>query len=99
MTPAANPFPGLRPFRESEAHLFFGRRAHVEEVLAELARSRFVAVMGASASGKSSLVYAGVLPALRSGGAPRSGPGPAPSTTSPARSPRPTCSAATAPIR
>ena len=61
MTPAPpfNPYPGLRPFRESEAHLFFGRSTHVDEVLAELARSRFVAVMGASASGKSSLVNAG----------------------------------------
>ena len=52
---------------ESEAHLFFGRSAHVDELLAELARSRFVAVMGASASGKSSLVNAGVLPALHGG--------------------------------
>ncbi len=73
MTPLLNPFPGLRPFRESEAHLFFGRSAHVDELLAELARSRFVAVMGASASGKSSLVNAGVLPALHGGFVPRVG--------------------------
>ena len=71
--PPLNPYPGLRPFRESEAHLFFGRSAHVDEVLAELDRSRFVAVMGASASGKSSLVYAGVLPALHGGFSPRAG--------------------------
>src|SRR5262245_8788422 len=73
MTPSFNPFPGLRPFREAEAHLFFGRSAHVDEVLAELGRSRLVAVMGASASGKSSLVNAGVLPALHGGFAPRVG--------------------------
>lgn len=62
-----NPFPGLRPFRESETHLFFGRTAQVDELLTELARSRFVAVMGASGSGKSSLVAAGLLPALHGG--------------------------------
>jgi WD40 repeat protein len=62
-----NPFPGLRPFRESETHLFFGRDAQVDELLTELARSRFVAVMGASGSGKSSLVIAGLLPALHGG--------------------------------
>ena len=73
MTPLFNPFPGLRPFRESEAHLFFGRSAHIDELLTELARSRFVAVMGASASGKSSLVNAGVLPALHGGFAARVG--------------------------
>ena len=62
-----NPFPGLRPFRESETHLFFGRNAQIDELLAELGRSRFVAVMGASGSGKSSLVAAGLLPALLGG--------------------------------
>ncbi len=62
-----NPFPGLRPFRESETHLFFGRTAQVDDLLSELARSRFVAVMGASGSGKSSLVAAGLLPALHGG--------------------------------
>ena len=73
MTPAPpfNPYPGLRPFQESEAHLFFGRSTHVDELLAELASSRFVAVMGASGSGKSSLVSAGLLPALHGGSSPR----------------------------
>ena len=62
-----NPYPGLRPFRESESHLFFGRGAQVDELVAELESSRFVAVMGASGSGKSSLVAAGLLPALHGG--------------------------------
>ena len=37
-----NPFPGLRPFRESEAHLFFGRSRQTDDLLGELRRSRFV---------------------------------------------------------
>lgn len=68
-----NPYPGLRPFRESEAHLFFGRSEQIDELLAELEQSRFVAVLGASGSGKSSLVKAGVLPALHGGFALRVG--------------------------
>jgi len=62
-----NPFPGLRPFKEEESELFFGRDGQSDEVLTKLRRSRFVAVVGTSGSGKSSLVRAGVLPALRSG--------------------------------
>lgn len=62
-----NPFPGLRPFDASEAHLFFGRGEQVDGLIAKLATSRFVAVMGASGSGKSSLVAAGLLPALHGG--------------------------------
>ena len=70
---SSNPFPGLRPFRESEAHLFFGRGAQVDDLLGTLATSRFVAVMGASGSGKSSLVAAGLLPALHGGFSRRAG--------------------------
>ncbi len=72
-SPLFNPFPGLRPFREDETPLFFGRDAQIDELLAELGRSRFVAVMGASGSGKSSLVTAGLLPALQGGLSPRLG--------------------------
>ena len=72
-SPVFNPFPGLRPFREDETHLFFGRDVQIDELLAELGRSRFVAVMGASGSGKSSLVTAGLLPALQGGLSPRLG--------------------------
>jgi WD40 repeat protein len=61
------PFPGLRPFSESEVDLFFGREAQSAEIVATLARNRFVAVLGNSGSGKSSLVTAGVLPGLRAG--------------------------------
>src|ERR1700751_5305926 len=59
-----NPYPGLRPFETSEAHLFFGRDQQVLDLLDRLARNRFVAVLGLSGSGKSSLVRAGLIPAL-----------------------------------
>lgn len=62
-----NPFPGLRPFELSEHYLFFGRDGQSEEVVTRLERNRFVAVVGTSGSGKSSLVRAGLLPALYSG--------------------------------
>jgi WD40 repeat protein len=61
-----NPFPGLRPFEETEAHRFFGREAQIEELEEKLNQHRFVAVVGASGSGKSSLLRAGLLPRLRS---------------------------------
>jgi len=59
-----NPFPGLRPFTPEERDLFFGREGQSEEVLKKLINNRFVTVIGASGSGKSSLVYCGVIPRL-----------------------------------
>jgi hypothetical protein len=63
-----NPYPGLRPFDVGESHLFFGRDLQVAELVRRLERYRFVAVLGMSGSGKSSLVRAGLLPALERGG-------------------------------
>jgi len=63
----ANPFPGLRPFSVEESHLFFGREGQCETVLGYLTRNRFAAVTGASGSGKSSLIYCGLIPALYGG--------------------------------
>jgi energy-coupling factor transporter ATP-binding protein EcfA2 len=63
-----NPFPGLRSFEESESHLFFGREGQVDALLDRLAENKFVSVTGTSGSGKSSLVRAGLIPALRAGG-------------------------------
>lgn len=60
----SNPFPGLRSFSAAESDRFFGRRDQVSEVLRRLHRHRFLAVIGASGSGKSSLIRAGVIPAL-----------------------------------
>lgn len=62
-----NPFPGLRPFNCFETHLFFGRDGQSTELLKRLKRNHFLAVVGTSGSGKSSLVRAGLLPALQGG--------------------------------
>lgn len=62
-----NPFPGLRPFNPDESLLFFGRDGLSDTLLEKLRATRFVAVVGTSGSGKSSLVRAGLMPALRSG--------------------------------
>lgn len=62
-----NPFPGLRPFEFNERLLYFGRDGQSEQLIRKLGAIRFVAVVGTSGSGKSSLVRAGLLPALFSG--------------------------------
>src|SRR5262245_26736257 len=62
-----HPFAGLRPFESNESFLFFGRGEHTRELLKRLSRHRMLAVVGTSGSGKSSLVRAGLLPALYSG--------------------------------
>jgi ABC-type glutathione transport system ATPase component len=61
------PYPGLRAFESSESDLFFGREGCVDEMLAQLARTRFLAVLGTSGSGKSSLVRTGLMDALELG--------------------------------
>jgi WD40 repeat protein len=62
-----NPFPGLRPFTQEEDYLFFGREEQTLELLARLDSQHFVAVVGASGSGKSSLVRCGLLSELLGG--------------------------------
>ena len=62
-----NPFPGLRPFETDEYRLFFGREGQSDALITRLQRARLLAVVGTSGSGKSSLVRAGLLPALRGG--------------------------------
>jgi WD40 repeat protein len=62
-----NPFPGLRPFEFDESHLFFGRDGQSESLIEKLGRTHFLAVVGTSGSGKSSLVRAGLLSALLGG--------------------------------
>jgi tetratricopeptide (TPR) repeat protein len=63
--PGEPPFLGLQYFDERDADRFFGREMLVAKIVARLAGTRFLAVIGASGSGKSSVVRAGVIPALR----------------------------------
>jgi len=60
----ANPYKGLRTFEPSDRLFFCGRTTHVGEILQRLHKNRFVAVVGLSGSGKSSLVRAGLIPEL-----------------------------------
>lgn len=60
-----NPFPGLRPFRKEESHLFFGRENQVNEVIRKLTANKFVGIVGDSGIGKSSFVNCGILPKLQ----------------------------------
>ena len=61
------PYPGLRPFEAHEGEIFFGRERHTDRLLDILQRERFLAVIGPSGGGKSSLVRAGLLLALAGG--------------------------------
>jgi len=69
-----NPFPGLRPFTMEECFLFFGRESQVDDILLKLSECRSIAVMGYSGSGKSSLMYCGLLPVLYGGFMTETGP-------------------------
>ena len=64
---STNPYPGLRPFRYDESDVFFGREKQVDLLIERLAANRFLAVIGSSGCGKSSLVRAGLIPALNAG--------------------------------
>lgn len=66
------PYRGLQIFDEQHAEFFFGRDADIQRLVEKLKGTRFVIVLGASGSGKSSLVRAGLLPALRNGALPGS---------------------------
>ncbi|WP_158889307.1 BTAD domain-containing putative transcriptional regulator [Amycolatopsis anabasis] len=59
------PYLGLRTFQAEDAARFFGRQALLDELLGRLADQRFLAVFGPSGSGKSSLLRAGLLAAIR----------------------------------
>lgn len=65
--PGDPPFQGLQYFDEKDADRFFGRETLVARIVGRLTTLRFLAVIGASGSGKSSVVRAGVIPALRRG--------------------------------
>jgi WD40 repeat protein len=62
---AAGPYRGLAAFREQDAGVFFGRADRTAQLASEIDRRSFVAVVGPSGTGKSSLVFGGLLPAVR----------------------------------
>lgn len=62
-----SPFRGLRSFEEEHRNLFFGRDAFVQRLYEEMRHGRFLAVVGPSGSGKSSVLRAGLKPALEHG--------------------------------
>jgi tetratricopeptide (TPR) repeat protein len=68
----SSPFKGLSPFGETDASRFFGREEAVKSLLELVARERLIVVVGPSGSGKSSLIFAGLLPRLKAGALPLS---------------------------
>jgi cellulose biosynthesis protein BcsQ len=60
-----NPYIGLRSFDESDARFFFGRETLVAQAIEHLQANPFLAIIGASGSGKSALLRAGIIPKLR----------------------------------
>ncbi|MGB3189608.1 MAG: CHAT domain-containing protein [Limnoraphis sp.] len=59
------PFRGLYPFRTEDREFFFGRDELIQQLKSKLEKHNFLAVLGRSGSGKSSVVLAGLIPALR----------------------------------
>jgi DNA-binding SARP family transcriptional activator/WD40 repeat protein len=71
-TVARNPYKGLKAFREGDAGDFYGRESLVADLLESVAARRLTVVVGPSGIGKSSVVRAGLVPALRAGAIPGS---------------------------
>ncbi|MDM8559560.1 hypothetical protein [Candidatus Parabeggiatoa sp. HSG14] len=67
------PYPGLRPYQIEESDIFFGREEHTDQLIKKLGEKHFLAVVGSSGCGKSSLVYAGMLAGLEIGFLPKAG--------------------------
>ncbi|OQW91024.1 MAG: hypothetical protein BWK78_05670, partial [Thiotrichaceae bacterium IS1] len=60
-----NPYRGLAAFRQANANVFFGRVGEIQELLRLVKERRFTALVGVSGSGKSSVVFAGLVPQLQ----------------------------------
>jgi len=67
MTTRICPYPGLRPFTEEESVFFKGRDMHIRQIVKLLENNKMSFITGASGDGKSSMVYAGVVPFIRAG--------------------------------
>jgi len=61
------PYTGLRPFTEEESLYFKGRDGHIDQATKQLGNNKFLILTGASGDGKSSLVYAGIIPNAKAG--------------------------------
>jgi hypothetical protein len=61
------PYPGLRPFNDEESIFFKGRDRNITTIIELFEKKKFIMLTGASGDGKSSLVYAGVIPNARAG--------------------------------
>lgn len=59
------PYPGMVPFQAKDARFFYGREDEIRTLLLYLRNQRYLFVIGPSGSGKSSLIFAGLLPSLR----------------------------------
>src|ERR1700735_2609447 len=81
------PFPGLRPFLASDHEYFFGRDHQIHALYRLLTRNHFIAVVGSSGSGKSSIVRAGLLPTLDQNNRPAKAVAWQPATMRPERDP------------
>ncbi len=64
-TPGEAPYKGLQYFDEADAEWFFGREQVSRQLVQAVQEQRFLAMIGASGSGKSSVVRAGLVPALK----------------------------------
>ena len=67
-----SPFPGLRAYTADDADVYFGRQEAIARALDRVASSGTATIVGSSGSGKSSLIRAGLFPALRAGAIPGS---------------------------
>src|SRR5438309_1241290 len=61
------PYPGLRPFNDDESIFFKGRDHNIDVIIELFEKKKFMMLTGASGDGKSSLVYAGVVPQAKAG--------------------------------
>src|SRR5450631_2814311 len=61
------PYPGLRPFNDEESIFFKGRDHNIKVIIELFEKKKFMMLTGASGDGKSSLVYAGLIPNARAG--------------------------------
>lgn len=68
-----NPYKGLKSFEEQDAKFFFGREKPTKQLVSKILEHRFLAILGSSGVGKSSIVHAGLIPKLTNRQTPEGG--------------------------